>query len=175
MSSYTKVHWDALPDSKVPPPEGYEHPWPTFAPYTSRVVSGSVDCEFLAMSMSCAQPGQSGQHHRHETAEEVFVIMQGSCRMRIDDEVVELRQFDTIRVPADAYRSIHNHTGARDDRDPRRRHADVRRRRLGDHRPRPGARRASTPPSSWPAPAPCSPGTAPTGSATSSSATGWTG
>jgi quercetin dioxygenase-like cupin family protein len=110
MSAYTKVTWDSLDNAKVPPPAGYEHPWPTFVPYTSRVVSGPADCEFLAMSMSCAQPGQSGEHHRHEKAEEVFVIMQGSCQMRINDEIVELNQTDTIRVPADSYRSIHNHT-----------------------------------------------------------------
>lgn len=110
MSAYTKVSWDSLENAKVPPPPGYEHPWPTFVPYTSRVVSGPADCEYLAMSMSCAQPGQSGEHHRHEKAEEVFVIMQGSCQMRVNDEVVELHETDTIRVPADSYRSIHNHT-----------------------------------------------------------------
>jgi quercetin dioxygenase-like cupin family protein len=110
MSSHTKVSWDNLVNAKVPPPPGYQHPWPTFEPYTSRVVSGPANCEYLAMSMSCAQPGQSGEHHRHETAEEVFVVMEGGCQMRINDEVIELQTHDTVRVPAESYRSIHNHT-----------------------------------------------------------------
>jgi quercetin dioxygenase-like cupin family protein len=110
MHAYTKVSWDELTNAKVPPPPDYVHPWPTFEPYVSRVVSGATDCEYLAMSMSCAQPGQSGEHHKHETAEEVFVVMEGSCQMRINDEVVELHTHDTIRVPPQSYRSIHNHT-----------------------------------------------------------------
>jgi quercetin dioxygenase-like cupin family protein len=112
MSDYAKVSWDGLTDAKVPPPPGYQHPWPTFTPYVSRVVSGPIGCEHLAISMSRLAPGTSGEHHTHAEAEEIFVVMEGGCQMRIDDEIIELGQFDAVRVPAGVYRSVHNHTDA---------------------------------------------------------------
>ena len=36
--------------------------------------------------------------HRHEEAEEVYVVLSGSGRIRLDDEVVEIRPLDAIRV-----------------------------------------------------------------------------
>lgn len=36
--------------------------------------------------------------HRHDRAEEVYVVLSGGGRMRIDDEEVELRPLDAIRV-----------------------------------------------------------------------------
>ncbi len=36
--------------------------------------------------------------HRHREQEEAYVVVGGSGRMRLDDEVVELRQWDTVRV-----------------------------------------------------------------------------
>jgi quercetin dioxygenase-like cupin family protein len=110
MSTYTRVNWDELTDANVPPPPGYQHPWATYVPYVSRVVSGRLACEHMAMSVNRMEPGTSGEHHTHPEAEEIFVVMDGACQMRIDDEVVELRRFDAVRVPAHVYRSLHNHT-----------------------------------------------------------------
>lgn len=36
--------------------------------------------------------------HRHEQAEEVYVVLAGSGRVKLDDEVLELRALDAIRV-----------------------------------------------------------------------------
>ena len=36
--------------------------------------------------------------HRHEEAEEVYVILAGSGRARLDDEVIELIPLDAIRI-----------------------------------------------------------------------------
>ena len=36
--------------------------------------------------------------HRHEAAEEVYVILGGSGRVKLDDEIVELRRLDALRV-----------------------------------------------------------------------------
>ncbi len=38
--------------------------------------------------------------HRHGQAEEVFVVLAGSGRVKLDDEVVELAQLDAVRVGA---------------------------------------------------------------------------
>lgn len=36
--------------------------------------------------------------HRHEHAEEVYVVLAGSGRVKLDDEIVELEALDAIRV-----------------------------------------------------------------------------
>ena len=42
--------------------------------------------------------------HTHKTQEEVFVVVGGGGRMALDDEVVELRQWDAVRVPPGTWR-----------------------------------------------------------------------
>lgn len=36
--------------------------------------------------------------HRHEKAEEIYVVLSGSGRMRLDDDVVEISALDAVRV-----------------------------------------------------------------------------
>jgi mannose-6-phosphate isomerase-like protein (cupin superfamily) len=36
--------------------------------------------------------------HRHEEAEEVYVVLSGSGRVRLDDEVLDLAPLDAVRV-----------------------------------------------------------------------------
>jgi mannose-6-phosphate isomerase-like protein (cupin superfamily) len=42
--------------------------------------------------------------HTHETQEEVYVVVRGSGRMKLDDEIVELREWDAVRVPPGTWR-----------------------------------------------------------------------
>jgi mannose-6-phosphate isomerase-like protein (cupin superfamily) len=42
-------------------------------------------------------PGSSG--HRHRTQEEVYLVIAGSGRMKLDDDVLDLRRWDVVRVP----------------------------------------------------------------------------
>jgi len=42
--------------------------------------------------------------HTHETQEEVYVVVRGSGRMKVDDEVVELVEWDAVRVPPGSWR-----------------------------------------------------------------------
>jgi hypothetical protein len=37
--------------------------------------------------------------HRHKRQEEVYVLVSGSARMKLEDEIVELQQWDAVRVP----------------------------------------------------------------------------
>ena len=36
--------------------------------------------------------------HRHDAAEEVYVVLSGSGRVKLDDEIVEIEALDAIRV-----------------------------------------------------------------------------
>ena len=44
--------------------------------------------------------------HKHQQQEEVYVLVGGSARMKLDDEVVELEPWDAIRVPAETMRGF---------------------------------------------------------------------
>lgn len=44
--------------------------------------------------------------HRHAEQEELYVVIEGSGRMKIDDVVVELRKDDLLRVSPDAIRCL---------------------------------------------------------------------
>ena len=44
--------------------------------------------------------------HKHKRQEEVYVLVSGSARMKLGDEVVELKQWDAVRVPNDTMRSL---------------------------------------------------------------------
>ena len=42
--------------------------------------------------------------HTHETQEEVYVVVRGGGRMKVDDEIVELKEWDAVRVPPGTWR-----------------------------------------------------------------------
>jgi mannose-6-phosphate isomerase-like protein (cupin superfamily) len=44
--------------------------------------------------------------HRHEGHEEVYVVLSGSGKVKLEDEVRELRQWDVVRVPAPVARGF---------------------------------------------------------------------
>jgi len=56
---------------------------------------GSTD---LGVSHWRYAPGTRGQAHSHREQEEAYVVVAGSGRARLDDEVREIRQWDVIRV-----------------------------------------------------------------------------
>ena len=43
--------------------------------------------------------------HRHGTQEEVYVVVSGSMRMKLDDDIVELRAWDAIRIAPQTVRA----------------------------------------------------------------------
>ncbi len=42
--------------------------------------------------------------HTHKEQEEVYIVVRGSGRMKLDDEIVELREWDAVRVPPGTWR-----------------------------------------------------------------------
>jgi mannose-6-phosphate isomerase-like protein (cupin superfamily) len=44
--------------------------------------------------------------HIHKQQEEVYVLVSGSARMKLDDEVVDLKQWDAVRVPRETMRNL---------------------------------------------------------------------
>jgi mannose-6-phosphate isomerase-like protein (cupin superfamily) len=44
--------------------------------------------------------------HRHREQEEAYIVVSGSGRLLVDDELVELRQWDVVRVAPEAVRAF---------------------------------------------------------------------
>ena len=44
--------------------------------------------------------------HKHKTQEEIYVVLSGSMRAKIEDEVVDLKQWDAVRVHKDTMRGF---------------------------------------------------------------------
>jgi mannose-6-phosphate isomerase-like protein (cupin superfamily) len=42
--------------------------------------------------------------HTHKTQEEVYVVVRGGGRMKVDDGIVELKEWDAVRVPPGSWR-----------------------------------------------------------------------
>ena len=44
--------------------------------------------------------------HQHDQQEEVYVLVNGSARLRLDDEIVELEPWDAVRIHKDTMRNL---------------------------------------------------------------------
>ena len=44
--------------------------------------------------------------HKHNVQEEVYVILSGSARLKLDDEVIELGPMDAVRIHKDTMRNF---------------------------------------------------------------------
>jgi mannose-6-phosphate isomerase-like protein (cupin superfamily) len=42
--------------------------------------------------------------HTHEAQEEVYVVVRGGGRMKVDDEIIDLSEWDAVRVPPGSWR-----------------------------------------------------------------------
>jgi mannose-6-phosphate isomerase-like protein (cupin superfamily) len=44
--------------------------------------------------------------HTHSEQEEIYLVVSGSARVKLDDEELELREFDAVRIPASVTRGM---------------------------------------------------------------------
>ncbi len=66
-----------------------------------------LESDHLGVSYFRYAPGYKQPFgHRHREQEEAYVVVGGSGRMRLDDEIVELQQWDTIRVAPGVVRAF---------------------------------------------------------------------
>ncbi len=99
MSEYTIVN---MYDSenmapKYGMPEGFEARFPKKA----------LGCTTGAVSMQKVAPGE--RHpigHRHNKQEELYVVVEGGGRVKLGDDVHDLKQWDVVRVPPATWRGF---------------------------------------------------------------------
>jgi mannose-6-phosphate isomerase-like protein (cupin superfamily) len=65
----------------------------------SRFANEDLDAEQTGLSYHRIKPGKRQPFaHRHEEAEETYVVIAGSGRLKLDDDVLELEPLDAIRI-----------------------------------------------------------------------------
>ena len=64
-----------------------------------------LDCEHCGVSyLKIGSGWRVPWGHTHKTQEEIYILVNGSARMRIDDELVEMQPFTAVRVAKEAMR-----------------------------------------------------------------------
>jgi uncharacterized cupin superfamily protein len=55
-------------------------------------------------------PGQASTRHRHSEEEELYVVLEGTGRMRVDEELLTLESLDAVLVEPGSLRQVFNDT-----------------------------------------------------------------
>jgi mannose-6-phosphate isomerase-like protein (cupin superfamily) len=73
----------------------------------ARFAKDALDAEDTGLSYHRLKAEQRQPFaHKHDRAEEVYVVVAGSGRVKLDDEVVELQALDAIRVAPEVTRAF---------------------------------------------------------------------
>jgi len=73
----------------------------------ARFPQSDLGAEQTGMNFLIVKPGQREAFaHRHRTAEEIYVILDGTGRVKLDEELVELAPLDAVRVSPGVARSF---------------------------------------------------------------------
>jgi uncharacterized cupin superfamily protein len=100
MAGYTKVNLkDDVEDQG--PNFGYE------GKIEARMARVPLELEHSGVSYLRLAPGfRIPWGHTQKTQEEIYVLVGGSLRAKLDDEIVELRPFDAVRVHKNTMRGF---------------------------------------------------------------------
>ena len=70
-----------------------------------RMAPGPLELAHSGLSYQRIPPGYRFPYgHTHERQEEVYVVVRGGGRMKLDDEIVELAEWDAVRVAPGTWR-----------------------------------------------------------------------
>jgi mannose-6-phosphate isomerase-like protein (cupin superfamily) len=73
----------------------------------ARFCNGDLEAEDTGVSLYMLKPDKRQPFgHKHDKAEEVYVVVEGSGRAKLDDEIVEIEKLDAVRVAPGVMRSF---------------------------------------------------------------------
>ena len=58
------------------------------------------------------RPGQASTRHRHRTQEELYVVLEGRGRLRVEDNVLSLERLSAVAIDPGTVRQLFNNTDA---------------------------------------------------------------
>ena len=66
-----------------------------------------LECEKVGVTYLRFAPNyRAADGHKHKTQEEVYVVVSGSARVKVDDEIHDLKLWDAIRVSKETMRAF---------------------------------------------------------------------
>jgi quercetin dioxygenase-like cupin family protein len=75
-------------------------------------LGGQLEASALGARMWRLEPGKASTKHRHFQQEELYVLLEGSGRVRVDEEVLTLAPLDALLVEPETVRQLFNDTDA---------------------------------------------------------------
>ena len=73
----------------------------------ARFAHGDLESKQSGISLQRVKPGKRHAFaHRHHDAEEIYVVVSGSGRVKLDDEIKEVGELDAIRVAPSVTRAF---------------------------------------------------------------------
>jgi mannose-6-phosphate isomerase-like protein (cupin superfamily) len=96
---YTHINLNDVEDAAVP--NGFGDRW------EARVARESLGAQRTGLTLFRLRAGRRSPFcHRHTEAEEVYVILHGSGKIKLDDEVIDVRPPDAVRVAPQVARAF---------------------------------------------------------------------
>lgn len=75
-------------------------------------LAGQLEASELAARLWRLEPGQASTRHRHRRQEELYFLLEGTGRIRVDGELLTLAPRDALLVAPDSLRQVFNDTDA---------------------------------------------------------------
>lgn len=73
----------------------------------ARFANEDLEAEETGVAHLRLKPGQRTPFgHKHEKAEEVYIVIGGSGRLKLDEEIIEVERLDAIRVSPQVMRNF---------------------------------------------------------------------
>src|SRR3954470_11637507 len=99
MPAHTHINLDDVEDAA--PGNGFGDRW------EARVARTSLEAEHTGVTHFRLHPGKRSPFcHRHTEAEEVYVVLSGTGRVKLDDEIAAVHPLDAIRVAPQVARAF---------------------------------------------------------------------
>jgi mannose-6-phosphate isomerase-like protein (cupin superfamily) len=99
LTEFTKVNLAEVEDAA--PGNGFGDRW------EARVARTALESERTGVTHFRLRPGRRSPFtHRHTNAEEVYVVLSGSGRIKVDGEIADVAALDAIRVAPSAPRAF---------------------------------------------------------------------
>ena len=73
----------------------------------ARYLRADLGAETVGVTLYQLRPGKrTGFAHRHQKVEELYIVLSGTGRMKVDDDVLGLRERDVVRVAPSSVRDF---------------------------------------------------------------------
>lgn len=69
--------------------------------------------EYMFFDLYCFEPGQAQQAHAHADSDKIYLVLEGTARVEVDDESETLEAGTAVLAPAGSRHGINNASSSR--------------------------------------------------------------